>query len=242
MSKLPPYLMDAEGYCYSTTYELALFPALTPWYGEADASGQAVLGSEPSPPWTGQTVVCVASGPSLTQEDCDAVKDTGLTTLVANDSWRRAEFAQVLFASDHGWWQQHTHEITVPAERWTDSVPAAQEFGLHLYVTPRRPSSSGGRLIELAADLGAKRVLMIGYDCSLKAGSHWHGDHTRTGNPTEQTIGRWHSQFAAIAASLAAQGVEVLNCSRETALTCFARQPLEEALDSVKKMEASLVP
>ena len=237
--KLPPYMMDASGYCYAATYELADRQELAPWFGEVGPDGYARPGTEPAPPWQGQTVVCLASGPSLTEEDCRAVQASGLRTVVANDTHRLVPFADVLCAADLGWWQQHNHEVRESVQRWTTSVPAAQEFDLHLFVQRTPASNSGATAVELAAELGATRVLLLGYDCSLEHGTHWHGRHERTANPDEGTVGRWRGHFASLAERLAKRGVEVINCSRYTALTCFARQDLHVALDKLKKMEAA---
>lgn len=226
--KLPPHLVDETGYCYRATYELARDKALRPWHGAVRPDGYADPQSAPLRPWEGETVVCLASGPSLTAEDCERVRASGLRTIAANDTWRRAPFAHVLYALDPGWWEQHLHEITVPAERWTASVGAAQQFDLHLHFARSGALNTGARMIELAADHGAARVLLLGYDCSIENGTHWHGDHTRTGNPDARAVAGWHDHFAAVAQ--AAAPMQVVNCSRMTALTCFDRGALEHEL------------
>jgi hypothetical protein len=40
----------------------------------------------------------------------------------------------------------------------------------------------------------------------------------------------WIAGFNVLAAGLVRNGVEVINCTRETALTCFKRASIEEAL------------
>ncbi|MCY1346367.1 hypothetical protein D9M69_324510 [compost metagenome] len=86
--------------------------------------------------------------------------------------------------------------------------------------------NSGYRAIELAINFGAARVLLLGYDCSVRLGTHWHGDHQKTKNPDHRRCAEWLNQFG----RLARNGAEVINCSRETVLTCFPRMSLEEAL------------
>jgi len=88
--------------------------------------------------------------------------------------------------------------------------------------------NSGAGAIALAAKAGARRVLLLGYDCQKTGGkAHWHGDHPE-GLGNAGSIHKWPAQFAQLKASMA--GVEIINCSRATALTCFPRQPLEAAL------------
>lgn len=231
--KLPPYLMDPTGYCYAASPELAADRTLRPWRGKVSAAGYAVAGTEPPPPWAGETVVCIASGPSLTIEDCALVRDSGLRAMAANDSWRRAPFVDVIYAMDPGWWEQHIHEIACPAQRWTTSVSAAKEFDLNFHTTHSRAHNSGAMMMELAAQLGAARLILLGYDCSIAAGTHWHGDHTRTDNPDAQTVVNWHQHFADVGRAIAGT-TSVVNCSRQTEITCFPRANLAVELATNK--------
>lgn len=234
MPKLPPYMQDANGFCYATTPTLAANRSLTPWWGEVDAAGFAG-GVEPRRPWEGSTVVCIASGPSLTKEDCAAVERSRLRAIAANTSWKRAQFADILFAADQAWWQQNIHEKPTPAQWWTCSHAAAKEFDqLHLYVTREPHRNSGARSIDLALDLGAARILLLGFDCSLVDGVHWHGPHERTMNPDDQTLVKWRQDFDQVAERCERASVPVVNCSRKTALTCFPRAPLDGELKSVE--------
>ncbi|WP_198958956.1 hypothetical protein [Candidimonas nitroreducens] len=185
--------------------------------------------------WSGRTVACIASGPSLTALDVGRV--AGLPTVVTNDTYRIVPFADVLFAADHGWWQQHWHGIDVRAQKWTTSAPAAKEFGLHLLPTTR--GNSGATAIHLAMERGASRILLLGYDCSLEYGSHWHGAHDRTDNPTADTVRVWRGDFKAVAADALRRGVSVVNCSRHTALDCF---PLGDLLDELRVLDVEPAP
>lgn len=176
--------------------------------------------------WTGLTVSCIASGPSLRAEDCQLIEAAGLPAIAVNSSWKAARFAQVIYAGDPDWWHQYGKEIDIPAERWTHNQNAAQTLGIKSNGKGSSVLNSGYRAIELAIDLGATRVLLLGYDCSVAAGTHWHGDHAKTKNPDPSRCAVWLNQFA----RLDMRGTQVINCSRETALTCFPRMRLEDAL------------
>jgi hypothetical protein len=88
------------------------------------------------------------------------------------------------------------------------------------------PYSSGLRSIELAEQFGARRIVLIGFDCSVQGGSHWHGDHSKTKNPDAGLCLVWKRQFA----GLRFDGVEIINASRQSELDCFPRLDLERAL------------
>lgn len=56
--------------------------------------------------------------------------------------------------------------------------------------------------------------------------SHWHGNHEGRLHKPVPTWD-WLKRFAALASDLQAEGVEVVNLTRETALECFKRGDIE---------------
>lgn len=174
--------------------------------------------------YAGKTVVVVASGPSLTEEDCCAVAH--LPVLAVNNSWRMAPGADIVYAGDYAWWRENGYELAgTKAQRWTCSRRAADVFGLHHHAVAGG-YNSGMRAIELAISLGADSVLLLGFDCSLENGVHWHGAHEKTKNPTGGVVSHWHNQFATMYQGKA----EVINCSRYSDLKRFPRMDLADAL------------
>lgn len=88
--------------------------------------------------------------------------------------------------------------------------------------------NSGTGALMLAAHRRARRIIMLGYDCKKTNGkTHHHGDHPK-GLGNAKSMGRWQELFKR--AALRLRHVQVVNASRETALTCFPRVTLEEAL------------
>lgn len=185
--------------------------------------------------WRGRTVVCIASGPSLTQADCDAVHAAGLPTIVVNTSFKLAPWADVLFAMDAGWWQEYGREVVASfaGERW-GYVRVPAELGViatkgDLY--PKGWGNSGSYGISLGVVAKPERILLLGYDCQFaKDGrKHWHADYPeRMGNA--HSIKRWPYQFELVAKYAQQHGVRVVNCSRDTALTCFEHGDLATEL------------
>lgn len=233
--KFPPYMVDSRGYCYATTPALFAASHLKPWCGEVDANGYAIPGSEPLGPWAGLTAACIASGPSLVRDDVELVR--GLKVLTANDSWRVAPWADTFCAADRAWWQTHIHELPEGPQRWTGNYAIAVDFDLEFYPHHKSGFSTGAMAINIAAFLGATRVILLGYDCSLENGVHWHGLHEKTTNPDDKVIARWVDQFKIVADAMKAKGVEVINCSRKSALTCFPRASLGETLASIRSTQ-----
>lgn len=180
----------------------------------------------------GRIVFCLASGPSLTAEDCELVRASGLPTLVTNTTFRMCPWATALVAADSKWWKMYVAEV--------DSVFGGQKVkcggGRHYAQSTQAISkyrsygNSGTAAISLAVFAGASRVILLGCDAQFSGGkTHWHGDH-----PAElsnaKTVGNWPAKFENVARYAIRRGVPVLNASRETALACFPRVALEEVL------------
>jgi hypothetical protein len=208
--------------------------------------------TEPVPRrWPGETVVILASGPSLAAED--AARVGGKARVVAvSDAWRAAPSAELLYAADAPWWDHDdgAKHLGFAGEKWTQDqrsktdaqFKAAARWGLRLVHSAQRAGlsfdpalihqggNSGFQALNLAVLFGARRILLIGFDLQPTGGrSHFFGDHPGALNQ-QIPFGSFRAAFEAAAPQLAEAGIVVVNCSRATALTCFPRLPLEEAL------------
>lgn len=173
--------------------------------------------------FTGLTVAIIGSGPSLTQADCDLIEQSKITTIAVNMSWKIAPFANIIYAGDFVWWQHYRDEISIDAERWTCCERAAKDYKLH-YHSVRGAYNSGLRALELALEMGAAKVLLLGFDASIKGGAHWHSDYQKTKNPDELRCHKWLTQFDYL------RGKNIINCAPKSALTQFPKMTVKEAL------------
>jgi len=190
--------------------------------------------------------ICVASGPSLTQDQIDQIATARpqWKVLVTNNTWERIPTADVLYAGDEQWWEVYGGVVhaAFSGEKWTGSRRIAHRDSINfvqvranegLSRTPglvHSGSNSGYQMLNLAYLFGARRVLLVGYDMGKVNGlSHWHGDHAGVLNQ-QMPFDRWRSGFNLIAADLAADGVIVHNCSTRSALTCFPTGNLNELI------------
>ena len=91
--------------------------------------------------------------------------------------------------------------------------------------------NSGFQAINLAYLWGAARIVLLGFDCKPVGGKdHWFGQHPQ-GLTQVQPYDLWLDHFPQLAYELKREGVEVINCSRDTALTCFERATIETVTD-----------
>lgn len=190
------------------------------------------------------TIVCVGTGPSLTQEDVDYCR--GRARVIAiKDAIRMAPWADVLYgAGDDSsqWWQRPDNQpliggfngLKFSLDKQATRVSTVLKWGTlsGLSTDPTMLAlghHSGYSAVNLAVLLGATRIVLLGYDLKAdeKKGDHFFGKHPRKNTPAFNLMGLY---FPSMVDPLRALGVSVVNCSRETALTTFPRQNLTEAL------------
>lgn len=201
--------------------------------------------------WAGQTVAVLASGPSLTREQCEAVKgrcrviavnNQGIDTVCDGQVMpAMAPWAEVLYAADAKWWNAYREpalkfaglKLTIrssphPTVYWLRQSPER--------VFDKRPEylvtggNSGYQALHIAIQQGASRVLLLGFDLKPNGKrKHWFGNHPGSLN-TVSNYAQWIGAFGRLALLLPKLGVEVLNCSPDSALKCFRSVPLANAL------------
>ena len=92
--------------------------------------------------------------------------------------------------------------------------------------------NSGFQALNLAAQMGPARIVLVGLDMTITGGVHWHGAHPdnsyKLHNPTEQITNRWARPIEAAAPVLAERGIEVLNASAVSKLTAYAKVNFED--------------
>lgn len=178
------------------------------------------------------TCFILATGPSLTQADVDAIRGKGIVIAV-NNAVFMAPWADILFASDVSWWRQYNPawfkgerlSIVEGTERWgctvlpKRSLPGFGRDVIHCGY------NSGFHAINLAIIRRYSPICLLGFDMQHTGGrTHCHGDHP-DGMGNAGPVELWRNTLEA--AAIDTHGVEVINCTRETALRGFPRMTLE---------------
>ena len=154
-----------------------------------------------------------------------------------------ALWADVLYACDGPWWDVYFDEVrkTFDGELWTQDEIAANKYGLYFIRSESAPGlgkydvihtgeNSGYQMVNLAYLFGAKKIILLGFDMQRTGGkSHCHGDHP-AGLNRSSPLEKFAKNFNSLAADFENEGVEIINATRETALTCFPKIKLEEIL------------
>lgn len=213
-------------------------------------------GESVSREWEGQTVVCIASGPSLSKEQIEASK--GFRTIVVNDNYLVVPWAEVLYFADEKWWKWHKEGIQKNWS-WASFQPhevkkAFQDFKGQKVTIKHNPmatdadilslqnlgpdglsenpkgimtgSNSGYQALNIAFLSGAKTILLLGYDMRFPGGK----SHAHNGHPVKQTEGAYMGyakRFNSTTKTLEKHGVRVVNCTPGSSIDCFERGKIE---------------
>ena len=181
--------------------------------------------------------VLIATGSSVTPEQVEYVKGKA-RIYVINSSYKLAPWADVLYACDEEWWDYYKPEFS--GEKWTLNESAAQKYGLNLIKYD--PSlvfstddgliatghNSGFQALNLAYLQGARKIILIGFDYRSSS-NHWFGQYPGAMN-NSPNMKQWIHHMEKAAPIIAKLGVEVINCSPNSALDCFAKMRLKDAI------------
>lgn len=131
---------------------------------------------------------------------------------------------------------------TTNAELWTQSADAERKYklnrmmGVWEYGLGKKilhfGGNSGYQAVNLAFLFGAARIILLGFDMQRTNDQpHFFGKHPYHGDkstPSKDLLKDWVKKFKVLAKDLEAEQVEVINATRETALTCFKRLPIDQ--------------
>ncbi len=198
--------------------------------------------------WAGQTCYLVGGGPSLRGFDFDQLR--GLHTIAINRSFLDCPYAEVVCFSDGRfwrWWGPDGSEgqslpdhpglkITVQSDRKVShptvlNMTGTGRRGLETRRNRlRHGNSTGCAAMNVAWHLGAARIILLGYDGkpAKDGGDNYHGGHpvgyAKAGPVTAYE--KMAPYYEPIGLELATRGVEVINASPDSAITCFPKVDL----------------
>jgi len=154
------------------------------------AVAHAVAPGRIDPEWSGRTCVCVATGPSLSTEQLDMLRDwrarDGCRVIAINDNYRVMPWADAMYFADHRWWMAHREHPAFRVFRGRKvsiengaghstggDVTVLRNFSLvggtmgRLSVDPTgiyTGQNSGYQAINVAVLYGCRRIILVGYD------------------------------------------------------------------------------
>ncbi|WP_354398298.1 hypothetical protein [Variovorax sp. OAS795] len=156
-----------------------------------------------------------------------------LPVAVVNDTYRLAPWAEMLYGADADWWRNNRDARQLAGIKvcsddsllWPEVMTLRHTGKVGFDPDPhciRSGGNSGYQAVHVAAQAGAARILLCGFDMG---GAHWHDAPA----PAAHLFATWIERFQTLADALRGQ-VEILNCTPGSAMKCF---PIVE-LESVK--------
>jgi len=196
--------------------------------------------------WKGRTVVCMATGPSLTADVVRTVRAAAVPVVAVNDAYLMAPWADVCYFADAKWWRWHKdrpewagfagERCTIYAHKHTCPDPQVHALlssrnGDGLSTDPGAVitgANSGYQALNIATLAGASRVVLVAYDCrDVDGRSHFFGEHPDGTKPPYDAIRMRYREAAEAAKRI---GVEVLNATPGSRLDMFEAVDLAESL------------
>lgn len=209
------------------------------------------MNSEPPPwflDWHGRAVAVIASGPSVQKQEVASLRGR-LPVLAIKENYDLAPWADVVYGCDAAWWKNRNGLKTYHGLKVSATLDLRLYFKDLNYVTLEKHDdrirldplgtvgaggNSGFQAVNLAVQFGATRLLLIGFDMNHHTRQpHWYGRNNGPGrtNPDHNNYDRWRRAFTQSTPILEKAGVEVVNASPMSALTCFRHQGTKETLE-----------
>lgn len=196
------------------------------------------------PDWSQSICAVIGGGESVRRDEVEALRGHA-KVIAVNRSHELAPWADVLYAADRAFWDVFAGVRQFKGLKVTPNHDAAVHFRLReielvelnapledsLSLKPgtlARGGHSGHQAINLAVQFGSLRIMLLGFDFF---GEHWHGRHEfPLRNPKQTKLDEWRRTMDTLAPTLAALGIEVVNCSQISKLTAYPKMTAMEAL------------
>ena len=195
------------------------------------------------PIFRGKTCFIIGGGPSLSKIDWNRL--AGKNTIAINKAFISYPNADVLYWTDSRFYSWYKNEIDqYKGIKYAIRFNATQNgevqllnrgirFGLETRAdTLAHGNNSGYAAINLAYHLGAKKIVLLGYDMGNVGGKgHYHEGYSSTRTTSNEIYQKqFIPGFTFIANELKKKNVEVWNGCHTSKLTVFPRISLEKAL------------
>ena len=196
------------------------------------------------PIFRGKTCFIIGGGPSLSKIDWNQL--AGKNTIAINKAFISYPNADVLYWTDSRFYSWYKNRIDqYKGIKYAIRFNATQNgevqllnrgirFGLETRAdTLAHGNNSGYAAINLAYHLGAKKIVLLGYDMGNVGGkSHYHEGYSATRTTSDEIYQKqFIPGFTFIANELKKKNIEVWNGCPTSKLTVFPRISLERALN-----------
>lgn len=193
--------------------------------------------------WEGKTAFLLAGGDSLRTFDVERLR--GRLVVAINQSIDRAPWADAVFFTDSGWFEKnretlenfqgHILTLSRTAKReMNERVKRLEIENFEDFPPPgtraiKAGRSSGHTAISVTVSMGAKTIILLGYDMRIVNGRSHHHNAYGTQSP-ELYSHDFIPKFAGWNAAAQRAGVTILNATPGSALAEFPIVDIEDIL------------
>lgn len=165
----------------------------------------------------------LAPGPSMSQSVADSLK--GKKVCAVSNVFQLAPWADLLVANDRKWWSAYPDAHKVESRKFSaNRIEGVELVNPHTFGTS---SNSGVLALDVVRNLGAEKVVMLGFDSQ---GTHFFGPYTNGCRNTPERRRHEHRlQFVSWAH--ANKKVQVVNCTPGSLIDAFPRGELKDHLN-----------
>ncbi len=197
-------------------------------------------------PFEGYTAVITGQGPSLVPSEVTTISEI-FPTIAIKDTYQWAPNAQVIYACDRGWWFQRWKTDVALREHKADKVVLDYQKldtkvpDLHWLKCAGNQGfcfneghvchgrNSGHQALNLAVNMGAKKVILIGYDMKrINGKAHCHDRHVPV---PEAVFDTFYEAMMSSYKALVERNIRVVNTSLQSRLTCFPKMSMQDAIE-----------
>ncbi|WP_375782905.1 hypothetical protein ACE10Z_23615 [Bradyrhizobium sp. Pha-3] len=214
-----------------------------------------IWGAVGPPWWDDRVTVVIGGGPSLSGFDPRAIPDrahivgvnqamldfpceAGISIdfgFVARNQVRLAEFAEsrplYLAVSDRRPERMPAIQSAVYLRSVSEGLSGPDDYSSAVV----DGGTSGFAALQLAVLKRARHIVLLGFDYGLQGDrDHYHDAYVGHGAGADAaTWQRWAENFNVIAPQMVARGIEVINASPASQISCFPKCSIEDALHAV---------
>lgn len=185
--------------------------------------------------WPDAECYIIGGGPSLLATDLSVLEGNGAKIIAVNHAFTRIR-SDVVFSGCRNWLRAHAWVLsqldayvitTCPYDTGLDFVKVARHRTRPLGLSRNEKwllwnFSSGACAVDLAVHLGAKKIVLFGFDMRKIAGrTNWHTEHKTSIDDKYNPYDRFLLPWPSIARDAKSRGIEILNATPGSALRAF---------------------
>ncbi len=202
------------------------------------------------PIWTDETVFIIGGGPSVNEAPLHLIYERRV--IGVNSAFELGSWIDVCWFGDMRWFEWNAKKLRYfgglkltcansafpKGECWPGVHHVKRENKRGIWSrTPNKVywnNNSGASAINLAYHLGAKKIVLIGFDMKMVNGEHnYHNSHKPHHTPKSNIYQeRFIPRFNVIKQDATRLGLQIINTSMNSALEVFDKVRLENALDT----------